>query len=253
MKINVHCLQCTEKEKGFVPGRVPFSDDLVLEFACPNGHRTLISIQAHRFDALISVATDALIDECHMEAVSSFNSALERFYEFYLEYRALCSGLPVADYAKVWKLLSNQSERQLGAFILEFLLHKKHAPDLIHEKKLRPGITCVQFRNNVIHKGYYPTYDEALSFGQHVLDFIVPILEAMKQERPDIVVQMIRNQVADTEKARERRFRDGSFSGVYGLLPRVFVSAVQTPGMVVPTLPQEIQNRKIERARSGRI
>jgi hypothetical protein len=252
MKITVHCVACANEGRGLVNGRVPFSDDLVLEFACPNGHRTLISLQAHRYDVLLSVATDAIIDGCHMEAVSAFNSALERFYEFYLRYRASCNGLASSDFDKAWDHLAKQSERQLGAFILEFLFHKKCVPDLIYNNRVRkgPGGNCVEFRNAVIHKGQYPREDEVLAFGQHVLDFVVPILQSIQKERPDIIAEMIRDQVVETEQVRTSRSNAGSFNCVSGLLPRIFVSAALDPSMTVPTLAEEIAIRKAERARA---
>jgi hypothetical protein len=249
MRINASCPQCSTEGKGLVKGMAPFSDDLVVEFVCENGHRTLIAVQAHRFDALISIGRDALIDGCHMEAVSSFNSALERFYEFYVEYRALCTEVPLSVFTEAWKPLNKLSERQLGAFVSAFVLHTKSAPNLIHDKRLRAGArpTCVQFRNNVTHDGYYPTYGEAIAFGQHVLDFVIPILETMKQERSDIIVQMIQMQVAETWEALERRFKSSAFGYKQGLVPRIFVSTASAPGMFIPTLAQEIERRKAER------
>ncbi len=57
-----------------------------------------------------------LLMDTIVKLISSFTSSLERFYEFCI--KVFCENNSMNDdtYNKVWKQVSNQSERQLGAF-----------------------------------------------------------------------------------------------------------------------------------------
>jgi hypothetical protein len=59
---------------------------------------------------------------------------------------------------KSWKLISSQSERQLGAYIFVFAAtFRDVAPTLSNQ--------MTELRNNVIHKGILPEKHEAVEFG----------------------------------------------------------------------------------------
>lgn len=122
---------------------------------------------------------NALVDGYPREGVSSFASALERFYEFYCHVVAAFSGIPHEQMASAWKAVGKQSERQLGIFIASALLLTKQCPPL-----LNPGRE-VKFRNAVIHGGYIPTLEEAISFGDVVMDKINESLQTLRQLVPD--------------------------------------------------------------------
>lgn len=71
--------------------------------------------------------------------------------------------------------MSNQSERQLGAFLAAYLLDTREPPKLMPQKQ-------VEFRNAVAHKGRFPTRQEAMRYGQAVFDCSIPILSILRSE-----------------------------------------------------------------------
>lgn len=104
--------------------------------------------------------------DIHVEAVSSFASALERFYEFYWRVVMEHTGIPKDQIEATWKPLSKLSERQIGAYCTAATILTKGVPKLLNTNKEVP------FRNRVIHNGYIPTKEEAISFGDVVMQLI---------------------------------------------------------------------------------
>ena len=151
---------------------VELNDDNLYEFVCPNGHKSLTQLQEQKFEILFDLASMALLDGYTREAVSGYATSLERFIEYYILVVSLKHSVSVDDFIKTWKLISKQSERQLGAFFILQLLEKK--PIKWDEKK-------VTFRNKVIHQGYIPKSAEALEYGQYVLSFIFAALKELQE------------------------------------------------------------------------
>src|SRR5690606_34252006 len=112
----------------------------------------------------------AIVDGYYREAVSSFTSSLERVYEFFIKVICSSRGIDWNIIQKTWSLVSSQSERQLGAFIFIYLQEMGEKPALLHPDHIK-------FRNQVIHKGQIPTKQEALEYGQAILDLIRPLLK----------------------------------------------------------------------------
>ncbi|AND65275.1 hypothetical protein AX766_13220 [Flavobacterium covae] len=132
-------------------------------FICSEGHKSYTQLQEQKFQILFDLASMALNDGYTKEAVSSYSGALERFIEYYILVNSLKNSVTLEDFTKIWKQMSNQSERQLGAYFIIRL--QEGNPTNWDEKKS-------SFRNNVIHKGYIPSSDEAIEYGQYVLTFI---------------------------------------------------------------------------------
>ncbi|MGF1621530.1 MAG: hypothetical protein ACFCUR_13065 [Rhodomicrobiaceae bacterium] len=141
-------------------------------------------VQQLKFELLFEYACSAIVDGYYREAVSSYTASMERFYEFYFQIVALRKNVSIADFGKVWKLLSRQSERQLGAYVAAYMLAEKQAPDLLPN-------SMVEFRNGVIHKGIIPTKDKAVEFGQSVLDTLLPSLNRIKTNYPREVSEIV--------------------------------------------------------------
>ncbi|AXB75913.1 hypothetical protein [Novosphingobium sp. P6W] len=114
----------------------------------------------------------ALVDGYYRDAVSSFAASLERIFEFYMKVVSLAAGLDGLVYDQTWKLVAKQSERQLGTYLALYQLENKVVSPVLSPKH-------VSFRNRVIHEGYFPTVDEAVDFGQAVVDLIQPLLNTM--------------------------------------------------------------------------
>ncbi|MCG9761922.1 hypothetical protein L1D50_23010, partial [Pseudoalteromonas sp. Isolate6] len=79
---------------------------------CPKGHEFAVIFKGAKFEVLFDLALNAIKDGYSREAVSSFASSLERFYEFFIRFCGYSNGLNMEAFDKVWKNVSNQSERQ---------------------------------------------------------------------------------------------------------------------------------------------
>ncbi len=153
------------------------NDSGVYDVVCRLKHHSTVVIVATRYEQLFETALSAINDQYFREAVSSFSAALERFYEFATAVIAESSGVSSEAFEYTWKPLSRQSERQLGAFSIAFLLSEKRPPVLLPSK-------ATEIRNEVIHKGKVPTLDEALRFGDDVLHVIRETLKTLEDRHP---------------------------------------------------------------------
>ncbi len=186
MKLPMSCMQCF-KEQGKPSEEVSFvefRDDGRYEFICRQGHQTTTILQQHKFEILFDIGAYAIDDGYYREAVSSFSSSLERFYEFYIKVISIEKNIDEEIFRLSWKMVSKQSERQLGAFILLYTLENGKAPTLLHDKK-------VNFRNDVIHKGVIPTKEQALEYGNAVLEVIRPIFKQLKEKYTESIIKAI--------------------------------------------------------------
>lgn len=171
--------------------QVEFRDDGRYEVRCSHGHQTTTILQQQKFEVLFEIGTHAILDGYYREAVSSFTSSLERFYEFAI--RVLLENVSKSDglFQSCWKKVSSQSERQLGAFVFLWASHFGEAPKLLSND-------LVSFRNNVVHKGKIPTKDEAVNYGNAVLDVLRPKIQAIKRRFGDEVSKVTFYHVRDS-------------------------------------------------------
>jgi hypothetical protein len=178
MRIATECAFCDHSKKRPIPLDIELNDELFIKFSCDNGHVNTRFIETEKFSVLFDLGMFALEDGYSREAVASFAAAVERVQEFYV--RVVCKkhSIPDAMVRAAWKLVSNQSERQLGAFSFLQLLERKTSP---------PAPLMVEFRNKVVHKGYIPTRAEALEYARHVHDHIVSIVAQMNSDLKDFV------------------------------------------------------------------
>jgi len=167
MKIPLTCFQCMKEDISSVKvlGFLEWRDDGRYDVTCPKGHRSVNILQQRLFELLYDIGAYAIQDGYYREAVSSFSSSLERFYEFFVKVVCIEKNINEELYQIVWKQVSKQSERQLGAFVFLYLSEFEKAPNLLSNSK-------VAFRNDVIHRGKIPTRQEALAFGQAVLELV---------------------------------------------------------------------------------
>lgn len=170
MKISTTCIKCSHKELNSTgPTFIQINDQGLYPYTCPNGHKNAIILQQEKFELLFQSAAYAITDGYLKEAVSSIASSLERLYEFAIN--VICEKYQlqkeILDLA--WKSVSKQSERQFGAFIFLYVMEYKKMPPI-------PSSRHVEFRNNVTHKGYFPTHDETVNYGQDILDMMSEIV-----------------------------------------------------------------------------
>lgn len=167
------------------------------EFTCINGHQTITILKQQKFEILFDIGAYAIIDGYYREAVSSFTSSLERFYEFYIKVITINKSIDKNSFILVWKLISGKSERQLGAFILLYTIMHGHAPALLSQSN-------VEFRNDVVHKGKIPTRTEALRYGNDVLKIIRPILNNLKENYKDSISKVISQYLSDCRRDNDK-------------------------------------------------
>ena len=171
MKLKMMCLKCFSETEDLPNGPriyhgfVIVGNDATCHLSCPKGHQTITVLTQQNFEVLLALGTYAIVDGYYREAVSSFASSLERFYEYYIKVIAIKHGVSTDELKNAWDKIGKQSERQLGSFIFSYLLENKKAPDVLPSKK-------VEFRNEVIHKGLIPTRTKAEEFGVIVLQLI---------------------------------------------------------------------------------
>ena len=186
MRLLIPCMKCFE-EHGRPSSeftRVEFRDDGRYELTCSLGHETTTVLQQQKFEILFDIGAHAILDGYYREAVSSFTSSLERFYEFairvFLERSSKSDGL----FQSCWKKVSSLSERQMGAFVFLWASNFGEVPDLLSNSQ-------VTFRNDVIHKGKIPTKEEAISYGNAVLAVLRPKMLTIREKLPDEVQKII--------------------------------------------------------------
>jgi len=169
------CMQCNrDRQDGDDIGWIkvaPNEDGVTIE-VCKNGHKFAHIIQQHKFELLSQMAVLAIHDGYYRDAIVSFSACLERLREFFYFVSCLKSGISIEQYAKSWKPMANQSERQLGAFIASFVFETGSAPTSLSTKW--QGV-----RNDVVHKGKFADREMALDFGQEITNLANEIITVL--------------------------------------------------------------------------
>ncbi len=189
MRLAITCMACFQADgkPSDEAVSVEMRDDGLYSVTCRRGHTTITAIQEQKFEILFDLGAMALLDGYPREAVSSIAAALERFYEYCIQVISLKHGIAYELFTVAWKPLSRQSERQLGAFLFLYLLENKRAldPSIVDAKPsvsfaAANRLTWTEFRNNVIHKGYIPSTDEVLAYGDLVYQFIYRLIKELR-------------------------------------------------------------------------
>jgi hypothetical protein len=156
-------------------------------------HETVTCLQAQKFEVLFDLATHAIVDGYYRDAVSSFTSSLERFFEFCIGVICDKQGVDMAALEAAWKHVSSQSERQIGAYIFSYLLSMKTPPKLLSQKN-------TEFRNDVIHKGRIPSREEAIQFGEAVAEVITRTLSDLRSNDETYIQAAVQRYVTELHK-----------------------------------------------------
>jgi len=188
MKLYLPCVQCTQQTSGKIYNsiEVEYAEEGYYHFVCPNGHDNFIILQEQKFETLFQIGGNAILDGYYREAVSSFTSALERFYEFCVQifcHKHKIDEKQIEDCRKFYK---NSSERQFGSFLFLYLQEFKEIPFTKNEDdKWR------KFRNDVIHNGRIPTKNEAIEYGNMVRKFILTTILKLRNEHNEELNNLI--------------------------------------------------------------
>ncbi|VVT24304.1 conserved hypothetical protein [Sphingomonas aurantiaca] len=213
MRIGLHCMKCNilgppYNEAG--PKYMPLNDSGVYEYTCVNGHDVLTVLQQMRFEVLGEVGIQAIADGYYRDGVASFSASLERFMQFYVEVVFLHRYKDQETLAKIWKIVENQSERQLGMFIATYLYETGEMPPILPQMS-RDNAGSVNFRNGVIHKGLIPTERQAVEFAQAVFNLVKPLLDNVRSQymyaaKKAVVIHTGRTIAAAVDKSRFTSF-----------------------------------------------
>jgi hypothetical protein len=168
-------------------------DNGLVQIECPKGHRSAVIIDLRRYEILLRSGAKALLQGFASEAIFAIAAALERTYEFYI--RVICRHRNVhpEQIEAAWKGIARQSERQLGAFSILYLLEMGEALPMLAN-------SITEMRNDVIHRGHIATEAEALKYGREVFHRIRQI-EASLARTPEAV-----RAEAEHELTERRRF-----------------------------------------------
>ena len=180
------------------------------------GRKNAHALSRERFEILFDFGALAFLDGYYREAVADFATALERFFEFFIRTVFRERGLSDEAVEGTWKLLSRQSERQLGAFATLYLFAMGRSPGFIRQERLQ-----AEFRNNVVHKGLIPSQEEAAAYAEMVHALIRKLLGELWEIAP-YSVGKIRNdlttELGKQAEAEGYRFSVYAYDGMFGVL-----------------------------------
>lgn len=190
MLLDLVCFECVmEQIKNGAPHTTPgepimtpfeeVNNTGVYNVKCSKGHSSQTTIDNIDFEILFEYGINAIADGYYREGVSSITSSMERYFEFFIKTALRASGNEFGTIDKIWKSVSSQSERQLGAYVTNYAQIFGEEPTLLNANKEVP------FRNSVIHKGYIPSKEEAINYGNIVMHLIETSLIKLKQKFPD--------------------------------------------------------------------
>lgn len=177
MRIPLVCNECLgvasvviEPKSGGEIYLADLRDDDQYVATCAHGHTIAATLHNQKHDVLFESGAVALLCGFHREAVASFATSLERFYEFSMRVISKHLKLPSGVFDATWKHMAKSSERQFGAFVSLYAVAfgKLYAPAIDG----RDAEFVAKLRNDVVHKGTIPTSSDATRFGDCVYRII---------------------------------------------------------------------------------
>lgn len=188
MKMFLNCFECQQEFGAPNSSTAEYNDSGVFHSTCSRGHQSVTVLQQNRSELLFEIACNAINDGYYREAVSSFAASLERFYEYAIQVILKSGGTPPDLFKSCWKEVSNQSERQLGAFMFLWAASFSEKPGILDNN-------WIKFRNKVVHKGGIPSKDEAIEFGEAVYEVMSPLrarlFKEMAEHCQNVLVEML--------------------------------------------------------------
>lgn len=163
---------------------VELNEKGLYKIICPSGHIKWIFIEEQLFQILYDLGALSLSDGYTREAVSSFSTSLERFYEFIIKFVLLKDHVENKFIEKYMNLINRQSERQLGGFYALYIEEFKETPPILENK-------WVEFRNEVTHLGIIPNEAKTFEYGQVIANIIFDILIKLKKKYKTKIYSLI--------------------------------------------------------------
>ncbi|MBW7473353.1 hypothetical protein K0T92_01185 [Paenibacillus oenotherae] len=167
------------------------NEEGVSKVVCRNGHEMTVVLQNFKFEILFELGLKALEEGYYREAVSSFAASVERFYECCIKIFINKSGLTDRkNYDNTWKLISNNSQRQMGAFYFLFLNEFNETPTQVKNN-------VENFRNKVIHQGIIPEYVEVYEYSKYLYGYLIEIIKKVKIRCESSIINILMEEVSD--------------------------------------------------------
>lgn len=188
MRMLLNCFECQENGRVISVVMAEYNDSGVFHLTCDQGHQSVTVLQENRFELLFEIACNAINDGYYREAVSSFAASLERFYEYAIRVMLKNASTSPDVFSKCWKDVSNQSERQLGAFIFLWSAFLGEKPGILDQDKQGDW---PKFRNRVVHKGAIPSKEEAILFGEKIHRVIAPLRSSLSQRMASACTEVL--------------------------------------------------------------
>lgn len=216
MKMLTKCPMCNslEDEADDHLYELELTEEKVYEFTCKEGHENVLVLRNHSFEMLFEMGLYALNDGYSREAAANFAVAIERFHEFSIAVFAHEHGGEQSDssdvfriisqtfddeYQNSWKAISKQSERQYGAYIMLYLITFKRTPILMKDK-------YITFRNDVTHKGIFPSRVKTEKYARATFDYIKTKLLELKTIAPKSVDYVFSKELRDFKEGQIERY-----------------------------------------------
>lgn len=141
-------------------------DDYCYEFTCSQGHNNEFFLAVPKYALLFDMGMSAYLDGYYREATLDFAASIERFHEFCI-YLMLWNekSFHSDDLTRLWNQMKKQSERQYGAFVALYYHRTSRLPQMLSN-------SLVSFRNDVTHKGAFPSKEKTFWYAQQVADYI---------------------------------------------------------------------------------
>ena len=184
MKIYLNCMQCDPLNS--YKKEVEYTEEGYYILDCPQGHKTFVMLQEEKFETLFQIGSHAISDGYYREAVSSFTSSLERFYEFCVQIFCKKHKIENEQIVGACKFYTKYSERQFGSFLFLYLIEFKKLPFSV-----KTDNDWRNFRNDVIHNGRIPTKEKAIEYGDYVRKFILNTIIKLQKEYNNELMELI--------------------------------------------------------------
>lgn len=206
-----------------------YSDGGYFQFVCDCGHHNFVMLQEQKFEVLFQIGANAILDGYYREAVSSFTSSLERFYEFCVRIFSRKHGVDPKVVKQATAFYTNSSERQFGSFLFLYLIEFKKLPiTKSKDKKMR------EFRNQVIHNGKIPSRDEAVWYGNEVRVFVLKMILLLQERYFEQIQELV------IETLHEKLLHNDSSGGVVSTMSGGCILSLAN-GMIEQALTRNLE------------
>lgn len=203
MKYYLLCIDCRKNHPDVViwaEGEV--TSNLIALGTCPHGHKTVIGLMHSLFDVLYTSAVRSFLKGFYSESVMSFAASLERTYEMFIRVTMLKEGVSFEAIDDFWKEIKNQSERQYGAFCLQYLKATGKAWKIDSKQ--------VSFRNKIIHKGYIATSEEVRCYAEYITSCQGNILSILKEKYKEDCTKLYFHQKESVSDSTKKMMQDNN-------------------------------------------